>query len=72
MNLCDSKDCGDTARWIAFWPGQTTMFCDRCLSRARAVAEAMGFELSYRDWVEWAKEVDAFLTATDARRRLGG
>lgn len=42
---CCSSDCDKPATRTVFWPGQTKPMCDRCVARAKNIADAMGFTL---------------------------
>ena len=42
---CCSSDCDSPATQTAFWPGQTRPMCDRCVTRAKNIANVMGFTL---------------------------
>lgn len=48
MKTCDTESCKELAVFTVFWPGQEKAFCTDCTLRAKNVANAMGFALSYQ------------------------
>ena len=43
--VCDSNRCLELARFVTHWPGQDGVKCEGCTSRARSIADVMGFAL---------------------------
>lgn len=39
--MCRSVSCDHEARFVVYWPGQTTLMCTECAARALRIAEVM-------------------------------
>lgn len=56
MTQCASKDgetpCPDPAVRTVFWPGKTTVSCDRHFKGQQRIASVMGFTVDSRPIVE--------------------
>lgn len=42
---CGVLACDGAAGFVALWPGNTTLFCERCAARAQVIALVLGFAL---------------------------
>jgi len=65
---CVNADCLSDARWLVFWPGQSSPMCTPCSLRAFGIAQAMGFVLPAQPiedsaaWLAAAKDAAACLS----------